>query len=178
MQIKSHAQKVLKRINSGENVFCRLEENVSRLHTLVGQIHSQLNLDPPTVLLQPTTFLSYSGLGDLTPSNGGSVATTTTTTNKKIKANDENGENDDTDAMDAASRKRPRNSNNSSNKPTKEGTEHIAASALCQLAGPEDEENEDGTEHDVEPSSNSILTGDVSSIKAEDDIDLGELISI
>lgn len=175
MQIKSHAQKVLKRINSGENVFCRLEENVSRLHTLVGQIHSQLNLDPPTVLLQPTTFLSYSGLGDLTPSNGGSVATTTTTTNKKIKANDENGENDDTDAMDAASRKRPRNS---SNKPTKEGTEHIAASALCQLAGPEDEENEDGTEHDVEPSSNSILTGDVSSIKAEDDIDLGELISI
>ena len=158
VQIKSHAQKVLKRINSGENVFRRLEENVSRLHVLVTQIHSQLNLDPPTVLLQPTTFLSYSGLGDLVDSSA-------VKKKKAAEANDETG-------TDATQRKRPRNNE----KPSKNGTEHIAASALCQLAGPEDEENEDGTEVANEAIS-VIVTGE-SDIKNDDDIDLGELISI
>ena len=166
VQIKSHAQKVLKRINSGENVFRRLEENVSRLHVLVTQIHSQMNLEPPTVLLQPTTFLSYSNLGDLGTGNTGSVIVAASELKHKaaVEANDD-------DEADATQRKRPRNNND--NKPTKNGTEHIAASALCQLAGPEDEENEDGTEKIKE----SVLPGD-GGIKADDDIDLGELISI
>jgi hypothetical protein len=165
VQIKSHAQKVLKRINSGENVFRRLEENVSRLHVLVTQIHSQLNLEPPTVLLQPTTFLSYSGLGDLGTGNASSVVVASDKKNKAAETKDD-------DEADAAQRKRPRNNNN--NKPSKNGTEHIAASALCQLAGPEDEENEDDTEKVNE---SSTTPGD-SGIKADDDIDLGELISI
>ena len=37
MQIKSHAQKVLKRIDVGENVFRRLEDNRDRLRALVHQ---------------------------------------------------------------------------------------------------------------------------------------------
>jgi hypothetical protein len=151
----------LKRINSGENVFRRLEENVSRLHVLVTQIHTQLNLDPPTVLLQPITFLSYSGLGDLVD---------TTAADKKKKAAEANED----AGVDASQRKRPRNND----KPSKNGTEHIAASALCQLAGPEDEENDDGTANANESNgSNPIVTGD-NAIKAEEDIDLGELISI
>ena len=158
VQIKSHAQKVLKHINNGENVFRRLEENVSRLHVLVTQVHSQLNLDPPTVLLQPTTFLSYSGLGDLVDAPA----------DKKKKAEDAN---DDT-GEDESQRKRPRNND----KPSKNGTEHIAASALCQLAGPEDEENEDGTENANEPH-NPDVADDIA-MKPDDDIDLGELISI
>jgi hypothetical protein len=157
VQIKSHAQKVLKRISSGENVFRRLEENVSRLHVLVTQIHSQLNLEPPTVLLQPTTFLSYSGLGDVM------------TADKKKKAVEVN---ENEEGADALQRKRPRNNE----KASKNGTEHIAASALCQLAGPEDEENEDGTENANE-TNNSTVAGD-GVVKTEDDLDLGELISI
>lgn len=148
---------MLKRISSGENVFRRLEENVSRLHVLVTQIHSQLNLEPPTVLLQPTTFLSYSGLGDVM------------TADKKKKAVEVN---ENEEGADALQRKRPRNNE----KASKNGTEHIAASALCQLAGPEDEENEDGTENANE-TNNSTVAGD-GVVKTEDDLDLGELISI
>ena len=175
MQIKSHAQKVLKRINSGENVFRRLEENVSRLHVLVTQIHSQLNLDPPTVLLQPTTFLSYTGLGDLGTGSSGSGVVASDKKNKAAETNDEDG-------ADATQKKRPRNNNSdtttndNNNKPSKNGTEHIAASALCQLAGPEDEENEDVTEKANEPSTSVVP--DESVTKAEDDIDIGELISV
>ena len=157
---------MLKRINSGENVFRRLEENVSRLHVLVTQIHSQLNLDPPTVLLQPTTFLSYSGLGELGTGNTGSVVVASDRKNKAVETKDDDG-------ADATQRKRPRNNGN---KPSKNGTEHIAASALCQLAGPEDEENEDGTEK-MNESSPSVAPGD-GGIKADDDLDIGELISI
>ena len=37
MQIKSHAQKVLKRIDVGEDVFRRLEENRDRLRVLIHE---------------------------------------------------------------------------------------------------------------------------------------------
>ncbi|KAL7576305.1 hypothetical protein ACA910_018126 [Epithemia clementina (nom. ined.)] len=47
VQIKSHAQKVLKRLESGENVFRRLHENVGRTDTLVQAIHSKYGLDSP-----------------------------------------------------------------------------------------------------------------------------------
>jgi hypothetical protein len=44
IQIKSHAQKVLKRIESGENVFRRLEENSSHTDALVAKIHADLGM--------------------------------------------------------------------------------------------------------------------------------------
>jgi hypothetical protein len=53
VQIKSHAQKVLKRLDAGENVFRRLEENCSRLHHLVTDIHRRLGLEQPESVLQP-----------------------------------------------------------------------------------------------------------------------------
>lgn len=42
MQIKSHAQKVIKRYDTGEDVFLRLDENMHRIDALVGQIHDHL----------------------------------------------------------------------------------------------------------------------------------------
>jgi hypothetical protein len=44
IQIKSHAQKVLKRAESGENVFRRLEENPVRTDSLVAKIHADLGI--------------------------------------------------------------------------------------------------------------------------------------
>mmetsp|Transcript_86992 Transcript_86992/g.130439 ORF Transcript_86992/g.130439 Transcript_86992/m.130439 type:complete len:227 (+) Transcript_86992:86-766(+) len=41
VQIKSHAQKVLKRLEAGENVFRRLEENYSLVDTLIVQAAKQ-----------------------------------------------------------------------------------------------------------------------------------------
>lgn len=41
VQIKSHAQKVLKRLEAGENVFRRLEENCNIVDTLVVQAARQ-----------------------------------------------------------------------------------------------------------------------------------------
>jgi hypothetical protein len=91
------------------------------------------------------------------------------TADKKKKAVEVN---ENEEGADALQRKRPRNNE----KASKNGTEHIAASALCQLAGPEDEENEDGTENANE-TNNSTVAGD-GVVKTEDDLDLGELISI
>eukprot|EP00527_Entomoneis_sp_CCMP2396_P001581 CAMPEP_0198145372 /NCGR_PEP_ID=MMETSP1443-20131203/23040_1 /TAXON_ID=186043 /ORGANISM="Entomoneis sp., Strain CCMP2396" /LENGTH=187 /DNA_ID=CAMNT_0043809001 /DNA_START=71 /DNA_END=634 /DNA_ORIENTATION=+ len=47
VQIKSHAQKVLKRLDAGENVFRRLHENVKRTDALVSSIHIRYGIDPP-----------------------------------------------------------------------------------------------------------------------------------
>jgi len=47
VQIKSHAQKVLKRLDAGENVFRRLHENVNRTEALVSAIHARYRIDPP-----------------------------------------------------------------------------------------------------------------------------------
>lgn len=42
VQIKSHAQKVIKRFDNGEDVFLRLDENMVRTEAAVAQIHEQL----------------------------------------------------------------------------------------------------------------------------------------
>ncbi|CAB9501141.1 expressed unknown protein [Seminavis robusta] len=43
VQIKSHAQKVLKRLDAGENVFLRLEENRERLKSLVEEANLRID---------------------------------------------------------------------------------------------------------------------------------------
>ncbi|GKY93964.1 hypothetical protein MPSEU_000363300 [Mayamaea pseudoterrestris] len=47
IQIKSHAQKVLKREAAGENVMRRLDENKPRVELLVGRAHARLGGPPP-----------------------------------------------------------------------------------------------------------------------------------
>ena len=42
VQIKSHAQKVIKRYDNGEDVFLRLDENIVRTEAVVEQIHDQM----------------------------------------------------------------------------------------------------------------------------------------
>lgn len=45
MQIKSHAQKVLKRVDAGENVFQRLEDNRERLKVLVDEANRRIEAE-------------------------------------------------------------------------------------------------------------------------------------
>jgi hypothetical protein len=159
VQIKSHAQKVLKRINSGEHVFRRLEENISRLQGLVRHIHQQLNIEPPKILLQPIPVLSYAGcIVHHTDSTQVKRAAPETTTNEH-------------DGEDPSQQKRHRNT-----KSSKDGTEHLAASALCQLAGPDDEENAEGTA-DVNGMGGAVLEANEGT-KTEHGIDLGEFIGV
>jgi hypothetical protein len=42
VQIKSHAQKVLKRLDAGENVFQMLEDNRERLEVLLAEAHDRI----------------------------------------------------------------------------------------------------------------------------------------
>lgn len=42
VQIKSHAQKVLKRVDAGENVFLRLQDNRERLKVLVDEANRRI----------------------------------------------------------------------------------------------------------------------------------------
>lgn len=44
VQIKSHAQKVLKRLDAGENVFRRLEDNQERLKVLVAEANQRIKV--------------------------------------------------------------------------------------------------------------------------------------
>lgn len=46
VQIKSHAQKVLKRQDSGEDIFHRLEDNKARADLLVSRAHARLGGEP------------------------------------------------------------------------------------------------------------------------------------
>jgi hypothetical protein len=59
VQIKSHAQKVLKRIESGENVFRRLEENSLRTDALVAEIHADLGIAFGKADETTTSFSTY-----------------------------------------------------------------------------------------------------------------------
>jgi hypothetical protein len=173
VQIKSHAQKVLKRIQSGENVFRRLEENISRLQMLVKGVHEKLNLDPPTILIHP----SYDLL--ITPSNteiilaGNDVRIVVTENEKKKKPDDEDLN------QQQGSNKRPRNK-----KSSKDGTEQLAASALCQLAGPDEEgdDDEEESENPIKNENNNVVEKndnvEHSASKTEDDIDVGESIEV
>jgi hypothetical protein len=60
VQIKSHAQKVLKRLEVGENVFRRLEDNSQRLESLVMNIHDQMGLDSLPLTISPSPSSSSS----------------------------------------------------------------------------------------------------------------------
>ena len=54
VQIKSHAQKVIKRFDNGEDVFLRLDENMIRTEAAVAQIHEHLrNEGIPIPAAQP-----------------------------------------------------------------------------------------------------------------------------
>jgi hypothetical protein len=60
VQIKSHAQKVLKRLDVGENVFRRLEDNSQRLESLVINIHDQMGLDSVPLTISSSSSSSSS----------------------------------------------------------------------------------------------------------------------
>jgi hypothetical protein len=110
VQIKSHAQKVLKRLDVGENVFRRLEDNSQRLETLVVHIHEKLGLDSPPL----NNFTSASSLKEQ------QQQLTKRRPNEQAQAGKE------------AEHIRPNEENQEDG-----GAEHIdAASALCQLAAP------------------------------------------
>lgn len=167
VQIKSHAQKVLKRLESGEDVFGRLEENVSRLHTLVGQIHQANGLAPPIVILQPpsqpqvpqppprqsqqplpktetdavapTAASTTTVAQPASPAQPEAVATIETTT-----AADHGAANGSASAapMGTATMHHPHKQRRLIKKKADGTAQHIlAASALCQLAGPDSEGN-------------------------------------
>jgi hypothetical protein len=108
VQIKSHAQKVLKRLDEGENIFRRLEENQMRLDKLVADLHHQLGIDPSS--------LEQSAVSQ-------KKRRRTVTHNKASSS------------LLVTSSSQPPTS--SSILGTVKGSEHIlAASALCQLAAP------------------------------------------
>lgn len=107
-------------MDAGEDVFRKLEEHVSRLHFLVSEVHESLGLDPPTVVLRPS----------------GAV----------IDVLRQHQQQQDR----TISVKRQRHNDNTVTKKAPDGTAQIlAASALCQLAGPEGEGS----------SSNSSISG-------------------
>ena len=153
VQIKSHAQKVLKRLSSGENVFLRIEENISRLFTLVNQIHETLGLDPPSSLLQPSTFSL-------------NIAESPRKTKNDESKNAGSAEVSlDEDGNDSKPKKRART------KASKDGTEHLAASALCQLADEDSPENEGGSNENAEISMNETAA-------SGDDLEIGVAVGI
>lgn len=53
VQIKSHAQKVLKRQDDGEDIFRRLEENHLRCQQLIAKVHERIGGEPPSLLPRP-----------------------------------------------------------------------------------------------------------------------------
>jgi hypothetical protein len=54
VQIKSHAQKVLKRQEDGENIFRRLDDYTERVKELVAEAHERMGGEPPS-LASPST---------------------------------------------------------------------------------------------------------------------------
>lgn len=69
VQIKSHAQKVLKRYNQGENVFYRLDDNASRLQKLLATIPITGNgQESSKILLPKFTSLTQARNKDPPPS--------------------------------------------------------------------------------------------------------------
>lgn len=112
MQIKSHAQKVLKRLDVGENVFRRLEDNSQRLESLVVNIHEQMGLESP-------------------PLNSSSSSSSLKEQQQlKHQSRRRRKEQDQEDGGTEGIRPQEQDQDNG-------GAEHIiAASALCQLAAP------------------------------------------
>jgi hypothetical protein len=112
VQIKSHAQKVLKRLDVGENVFRRLEDNSQRLEILVVKIHDQLGLES----LPLNTSSSPSSLKE----------------QQQLKQQTRRRPKEQEQEDGGAEHIRPKEQDQEDG-----GAEHIiAASALCQLAAP------------------------------------------
>jgi hypothetical protein len=123
VQIKSHAQKVMKRMVAGENVFHRLEENCARLQFLVSEIHARFGLDPVQSVLSSSLHPSARHVSTNIPTIALHQRGSTVNKRRRLSSTTTNLVSVD----DITS-----NQNQSS-----EGTAHIlAASALCQLASP------------------------------------------
>jgi Myb-like DNA-binding domain len=120
VQIKSHAQKVLKRIEMGENVFRRLEENCTRLNVLVSEIHQAFGLDQVPIVFRNAVNSSSDKTINCKLNVQNQVSQSPTIRNQNPMIN--------------ISTSSDRLENVSS-----EGSEHnLAASALCQLASPDE----------------------------------------
>jgi hypothetical protein len=119
VQIKSHAQKVLKRIEIGENVFRRLEENFLRVNVLVSEIHQAFGLDHIPIALSSTVIPSIQKERNKNPTFHSQIQPSTAVQTPHSLV--------DTNATVQIESH------------ASEGTEHIlAASALCQLATPDE----------------------------------------
>jgi hypothetical protein len=140
VQIKSHAQKVLKRLDVGENVFRRLEDNSQRLESLVANMHEQMGLGS-----LPLTISASSSSSSLKEQSLQKLKTR----RRPIKE----GAQEDGGAKRIKAKKGDH----------EDGTGDIdAASALCQLAAPagawgssnpgsEPPQNQDGVKVELSP---------------------------
>ena len=67
VQIKSHAQKVLKRQEEGgENIFRRLDDNRERMDQLVSEVHERLGGEPPNLAASPVPRRNYNNSSTIT----------------------------------------------------------------------------------------------------------------
>jgi hypothetical protein len=201
VQIKSHAQKVLKRLESGEDVFGRLEENVSRLHTLVGQIHQANGLAPPIVILQPPSQpqlpqpppppprQSQQPLPKLetdavapTAASATAVARPASPAQAEVvapieitgTAADHGATNGSTSATPTgtATTHHPHKQRRLIKKKADGTAQHIlAASALCQLAGPDSEGNASSGNNSISEGGESSGGGDAAAAARTDEDD-------
>lgn len=131
VQIKSHAQKVLKRIDAGENVFRRLHDNTTRMEALVAHIHNKLGLETPA-LLNPMPTLQGS--------------------QHFLLHHQQQQQQQHHQQQTRPLQPTP--------KPEQDGAEHIiAASTLCQLAGPSPPGSVAGsaTSTDAPPSKKAVV---------------------
>lgn len=136
IQIKSHAQKVLKRQEAGDNIFRRLEEHCARLHALLCDAHARLGLEPPTVADVTSKATASDGGRTMQPALG-----------KRRRQSSTNTHQQHDNPAAAADKQQPPQEQQQQPPKKKGATEHImAASALCQLAGPEDEEKDEADE--------------------------------
>jgi hypothetical protein len=134
-----------------------MEENCSRLHFLVSQIHETHGLAPPpvpTLLFQSNPFLPKANTAPASVANATTAATTTIVTDPIGTTDKGTTIPDQTVDISIHDNKKQRYEDTTSAvaamvadnlvgvthvKKNADGTEHIlAASALCQLAGPED----------------------------------------
>jgi len=136
----------MKRQEAGDQIFHRLEEHCGRLHALLCEAHARLGLEPPTVAEVTNGTVAPDGGRTMQPALGKRRRSSSTNThhhdgtNTAAAAADADADADDDD-MDI---EQPIPQEEQQQPPKKKGaTEHImAASALCQLAGPEDEDEE------------------------------------
>jgi hypothetical protein len=144
VQIKSHAQKVLKRMETGEDVFRRFEDNALRINRLVQQIQSSttdsssgfdLNGDEDAKNLDDEEDNSVQDISGDDLDRQASSATSTTKVNRRYK--------DTAGCLPQKRRRNQRSSVNTKRSIASQGkqalgeTEDIlAASALCALAVP------------------------------------------